>query len=417
MVRQRAEQQRTAITRGKIVDGAITVLARSGVAGLTHRAVAQEAGVSLAATTYHFGTKTDILDAASQALLEGYLAAFDRLDDRILTGAETGLARLDDLVARVVANDLGRDRLRSLAWCEIILHGARDPARRTVAQDWYGRLDQLWTRIGARLEPAMTPGQARQSVDMAVGLTFLLHPLALSPQAVAAVLSGQRDPGADMAASAAPLPPPAPPAAPARQRVIAATIGVLADKGVAGVTFRSVSERAELSRSGPAHHFASVARLIEAAQLALFHSAKARYRRALAGSGAEGAALTVEGLLDLTTAVFAQEALDHRGENAGYYSAWVSAAQQPALRPAVAAAQLDQHLAWTRRLAALDLPPGRVPRSALAVQALFIGMLIRALAAGADPETLAQVRPAFAGCLAGIRGQGPAEPPITGGPA
>ena len=392
MARQRAEQQRAAVTRGKIVDGAIGVLARQGIAGLTHRAVAQGAGVSLAATTYHFATKADILGAASQRLLDGYLAAFDRLEARIGAGGETGLATLEDLVVRVTGNALGRERIRSLAWCEIILHCARDPAGRAVAQGWYQALDRIWARIGARLDPAAGPDDARQAIDLVVGLTFLLHPLALVPDVAGAILSGARDPAGDLAALAGDMPAPA--ASAAGQQVIAATIAVLIDDGAAGVTFRSVAERAGLSRSGPAHHFASVARLIEVAQLTLFQTAKARYRAAMAGSTA--GPLPAGPLLDLTAAVFTREALDHARENTGYYSAWVSAAQTPALRPAVAAAQLDQHRAWCRRLA----PLGGGPATALRFQALFVGMLIRALAAGADAGLLARVRPAFACCLA-----------------
>lgn len=396
MQRQRAVQSRTAVTRGRIVDGAIAVLADLGVAGLTHRAVARAAGVSLAATTYHFDTKADILSAASQSLLDGYLAAFDRMHDRILAGDDSGPASLDDLVTRIMTNALGRVRLRSLAWCEIMLHGARDPARRALTQDWYHQLDRIWHRIGKALDPQADPGQARQAIDMVVGLSFVLHPLDLPPAVVAAVLAGTRDIGPDLALLAGDRPAPEPPPPAARQKVIAATIDVLIRDGMAGVTFRSIADGAGLSRSGPAHHFASAAQMIEAAQRALFHSAKARYRAAQTGIGAPDAAR----LLDLTTAVLTREALDHAGENTGFYSAWVSAAQTPALRPAVAAAQLDQHRAWCRRLAGAGTDPARIPATALRMQALFIGMLIRTLAAGADLATLAQMRPAFARCLA-----------------
>src|SRR5436190_20241567 len=40
------------------------VIAARGIEGLTHRAVAAEAGVPLGATTYHFAAKDDLIAAA-----------------------------------------------------------------------------------------------------------------------------------------------------------------------------------------------------------------------------------------------------------------------------------------------------------------------------------------------------------------
>jgi DNA-binding transcriptional regulator YbjK len=110
---KRAAQERALRTRRKIAEGAIQVLAARGVSGLTHRAVAKEAGVSLAATTYHFETKQDILAETSRMLMEGYLEAFRRLKTRVRAGEETAIRSMDDLVERVVGNALGRERTRS----------------------------------------------------------------------------------------------------------------------------------------------------------------------------------------------------------------------------------------------------------------------------------------------------------------
>ena len=48
-------------TRLRVLEGALRVLARDGVGGVTHRAVAKEAGVSLSATTYYFKSKSELL--------------------------------------------------------------------------------------------------------------------------------------------------------------------------------------------------------------------------------------------------------------------------------------------------------------------------------------------------------------------
>ena len=58
----RAEASRR--TRDAIVAATVRVVAHEGVAAVTHRRVAAEAGVALSSTTWHFATKADILEAA-----------------------------------------------------------------------------------------------------------------------------------------------------------------------------------------------------------------------------------------------------------------------------------------------------------------------------------------------------------------
>ena len=50
--------------REAIVAATVRVVAREGVAAVTHRRVAAEARVSLSSTTWHFADKADILIAA-----------------------------------------------------------------------------------------------------------------------------------------------------------------------------------------------------------------------------------------------------------------------------------------------------------------------------------------------------------------
>src|SRR3954471_19205426 len=50
--------------RERIVAATVRIVAREGVAAVTHRRVAGEAGVALSSTTWHFAAKGDILEAA-----------------------------------------------------------------------------------------------------------------------------------------------------------------------------------------------------------------------------------------------------------------------------------------------------------------------------------------------------------------
>src|SRR5687767_5003123 len=68
-VRQPGVSARGAARRRAIVEAALALLGRGGSGAVTHRAVANEAGVPLAATTYYFATKTElVLDAFALAM-------------------------------------------------------------------------------------------------------------------------------------------------------------------------------------------------------------------------------------------------------------------------------------------------------------------------------------------------------------
>ena len=58
-------------TRQAIVSATQRVIARDGVAGVSHRSVAQEAGVNLSLTTYYFVDLYDLIAAAFKAFSDG----------------------------------------------------------------------------------------------------------------------------------------------------------------------------------------------------------------------------------------------------------------------------------------------------------------------------------------------------------
>lgn len=412
-IRQRAVQNRTVVTRGKIADGAIQVLADAGVEGLTHRAVARAAGVSLAATTYHFDTKADIIEEASRTLLDGYLAAFRCMASRIAAGEETRFASLDDLVARVVLNALGRERTRSLAWSQLMLHGGRRPLGRTLAQRWYEQLDAIWHEIARIIAPGASRHEARAAIDLVVGLTFFLHPLGVDQPTAVDLVSGRQDPEPLLArisrSRGAPRAGVDEKELPkrhveTRQKLAEAAIAVIVEEGATGISFGRIADLAGMVRSGPNYYFATMGELLAAAQIALFERAKVRYRAGLGSLKATD--IDERRLLDLTTAIFYREALEFGKENIGHYSVWMSAAQNPSVRPAVASSLLDQHRAWMKRIAQVS---GREPGAGVAmrIQTLFIGKLIRAIAASVDVTDLSRARDDFAVALRGRRRKPP----------
>src|SRR3954471_2809706 len=96
----RATRQDGRQTRAAIVAAALRVLRDQGIGSLTHRAVAREAGVSLALTTYHFATKENLiaeaLNVAAAETLDGLREAAAVEREGALT-PESAADRLSDM--------------------------------------------------------------------------------------------------------------------------------------------------------------------------------------------------------------------------------------------------------------------------------------------------------------------------------
>jgi AcrR family transcriptional regulator len=116
-------RQRGDSTRRALVDAAVDVLTTSGFVGLTLREVASRAGVSAAATTYHFGTLDALLSAVLSELDQ---RATQRLAD--LTGrSRDGELSLLDACTTYLLDMFGPARRIALTQLEIRLRAARDP--------------------------------------------------------------------------------------------------------------------------------------------------------------------------------------------------------------------------------------------------------------------------------------------------
>ncbi len=73
---RRTQAERTAGTRARILDAAVSCLAERGYAGTTVEEVARRAGVSLGAERHHFPSKIELLTHAVRHLLEGLAADY-----------------------------------------------------------------------------------------------------------------------------------------------------------------------------------------------------------------------------------------------------------------------------------------------------------------------------------------------------
>jgi AcrR family transcriptional regulator len=152
-------------TRTKILRAAQRVVAKQGVGGTSHRAIAAQAGVKLSLTSYYFGSLAGLLEAAwddhrarsaphSVAMLERMMEIFQDLG-----GAKTRRARaghvlaLADHLASYIAQE-ARDRQLDLAIdCSFLFAWSLpDTLRQKVAahnQLWVSRIAEQLRRVGS----------------------------------------------------------------------------------------------------------------------------------------------------------------------------------------------------------------------------------------------------------------------------
>ena len=149
----RAEASRR--TREAIVAATVRIVAREGVAAVTHRRVAAEAGVALSSTTWHFAAKADILEAALQWTasqeIEGIRAIADRLDGTDFDPSAWAYELGDWLVDQVT-----RDREIAVALYRLQVELLGSEGAVQVHRDWGEGLRALGERVLERA-PTATP--------------------------------------------------------------------------------------------------------------------------------------------------------------------------------------------------------------------------------------------------------------------
>ncbi|WP_157433020.1 TetR/AcrR family transcriptional regulator [Actinomadura rifamycini] len=113
----------------------MAVVRRDGAAGVTHRAVAKEAGITTSLTLYYFATLDDLLIAA----LTGVTDEYTRRIRSLIESADDPVGGL----ARLIAESGGDGRERALAERELSTLAARRPALRPAARSWRDNVAEL----------------------------------------------------------------------------------------------------------------------------------------------------------------------------------------------------------------------------------------------------------------------------------
>lgn len=128
--------------RQQIVEATLRLVARDGAASVTHRAIAQEADVPLAATTYYFASKSDLLLAAFRLHSEREAERIERALGQISETADTPI-KLANRLGDWVVEGLTTHREQLLAEYELLVESARTPDLEQLSRALLDRLERL----------------------------------------------------------------------------------------------------------------------------------------------------------------------------------------------------------------------------------------------------------------------------------
>jgi TetR/AcrR family transcriptional regulator, regulator of biofilm formation and stress response len=143
--------------RDRIINACLDVIAETGVAGTSHRKVAEAADVPLGSMTYHFTGMHDLLHEAFSRFAQ---TASEQFEERIEAAHDIDTAKqaLADAITQVVLSNQ-RDLVLTH---ELYTLAARDPSYRDITNDWMTRsrrtLELYFDPTTARILDALVEG-------------------------------------------------------------------------------------------------------------------------------------------------------------------------------------------------------------------------------------------------------------------
>lgn len=162
MTTERGERRRLAL-----LEAAAGLLVEEGFGAVSHRAVATRAGLPLAATTYYFSSREQLVEQAVQHMAEGYLevarARVERVGRRDATPG-----RLARVIVDLVSGEA--DEAQLLTIYERYVQAGRHPALRAHVTRWTQELHALVADALGRAGREPDPGVARRLVALTDGL-------------------------------------------------------------------------------------------------------------------------------------------------------------------------------------------------------------------------------------------------------
>lgn len=134
----KAQRPRGQARREALLEAVLSIVATTGADAVTHRKVAEVAGLPLASTTYWFSSKEDLLAAALEFAAERDIAELSEREQELADAADPIQALAELIFGSLMAGPEQRRASRGslTAAYALWLEGARRPRLRAVAQSW-----------------------------------------------------------------------------------------------------------------------------------------------------------------------------------------------------------------------------------------------------------------------------------------
>ena len=158
--------ERAELRKQKVLAATLRLLARGGPRSVTHRAVAEEAGTSLRATTYYFSSREELLSEAFLHYANGALARIEALELPLPEDPEQALEAASRMLAMTLLSDLTQDRVGLVAEYEWVLEIGRQeiegaPALEAAYGRFQSRLMTILEGHGQRMHARNPHSDAR----------------------------------------------------------------------------------------------------------------------------------------------------------------------------------------------------------------------------------------------------------------
>jgi len=163
----RSRQRRQALLRA-----AIELLGETGVKSVTHRAVAERAGVPLASTTYYFRSVNELIEEALKLHVAERVAELQGLAEAALSATGASVTQIAERMAEVL---VAAPTPTLVAQYQMYLEAGRNPALQPAVADALAAFEELVAAVLAALG-ARDP-QAAAEAFVALFDGFALHRL------------------------------------------------------------------------------------------------------------------------------------------------------------------------------------------------------------------------------------------------
>jgi DNA-binding transcriptional regulator YbjK len=130
------DRPRGAARREALLEAVLRIVAETGIEAVTHRRVAEVAGLPLASTTYWFESKDHLLTAALELAADRDISRLSAYSATDIVDPAQALARTVAALADPIKGGTTAGRASLVAVFALLLEAARRPALREISLRW-----------------------------------------------------------------------------------------------------------------------------------------------------------------------------------------------------------------------------------------------------------------------------------------